>query len=199
MGFIRAILEAFDPEKHQADVRPKGHPASLLVRLPIAENCPAELLSPGKEVAVLTWPDVGGVVLAPYGGRPAIPPQGVCFESGQHSFTQTSYTAIPNLQVQITLNTTSRLWIATTTSLWTNTVRSLAAILRVFIDGALQNPPAYVGQPRAGCWQVVCLAFGTQGTFGPGTHTVDVRVRPYTAGDTLSTRYSYLSVWATPS
>ncbi len=67
MEIVRARVRAYYSATHTADVEAVRGPAALLGGLPVVAHCPAGFLTAGREVAVLLWDDVGGVVLGPYG------------------------------------------------------------------------------------------------------------------------------------
>jgi len=71
---IRAVLREYHAATHTAEVEPVMGPASLVGEVPVLMSCRPDLLTAGREVAVLTWSDVGGLVLAPYGAVPDDPP-----------------------------------------------------------------------------------------------------------------------------
>jgi len=71
---IRAILREYHSATHTAEVEPVMGPASLVGEIPVLMSCRPDLLTTGREVAVLTWSDVGGLVLGPYGAVPDDPP-----------------------------------------------------------------------------------------------------------------------------
>jgi len=71
---IRAVLREYHAATHTAEVEPVLGPASLVGEIPVLMSCRPDLLTTGREVAVLTWSDVGGLVLGPYGAVPADPP-----------------------------------------------------------------------------------------------------------------------------
>ncbi len=68
---VRARLRGFDPQTWLADVEPVAGPAALLSDVPVLGAVRAEELVAGREVALLLWPELGGVVLGPWE-----PPQG---------------------------------------------------------------------------------------------------------------------------
>lgn len=69
MHIVRGRVRAYYSATHTADVEAVRGPAALLGGLPVVAQCPAGFLSAGREVAVLLWDDVGGVVLGPYGAN----------------------------------------------------------------------------------------------------------------------------------
>ncbi len=71
---IRAALREYHAATHTAQVEPVLGPASLVGEISVLMSCRPDLLTTGREVAVLTWSDVGGLVLGPYGGVPDDPP-----------------------------------------------------------------------------------------------------------------------------
>ena len=71
---IRAVLREYHAATHTAQVEPVLGPASLVGDIPVLMSCRPDLLDPGRDVAVLTWSDVGGLVLGPYGAVPDDPP-----------------------------------------------------------------------------------------------------------------------------
>ncbi|HUV94100.1 MAG TPA: hypothetical protein VMX14_04630 [Anaerolineae bacterium] len=71
---IRAVLREYHAATHTAEVEPVLGPASLVGEIPVLMSCRPDLLTTGREVAVLTWPDVDGLVLGPYGAVPDDPP-----------------------------------------------------------------------------------------------------------------------------
>jgi len=71
---IRAILREYHAATHTAEVEPVLGPASLVGEIPVLMSCRPDLLTAGRQVAVLTWSDVGGLVLGPYGAAPDDPP-----------------------------------------------------------------------------------------------------------------------------
>jgi len=62
---IRAILRSYDISSHEAIIEPEVGPASSIAGIAVLSSCRPEELLPGRQVAVLTWPDGGGVVLGP--------------------------------------------------------------------------------------------------------------------------------------
>jgi hypothetical protein len=71
---IRAVLREYHAATHTAEVEPVLGPASLVGEIPVLISCRPDLLTNGRQVAVLAWSDVGGLVLGPYGAVPADPP-----------------------------------------------------------------------------------------------------------------------------
>lgn len=71
---IRAVLREYHAATHTAEVEPVLGPASLVGEIPVLMSCRPDLLTTGREVAVLTWSDVSGLVLGPYGAVPDDPP-----------------------------------------------------------------------------------------------------------------------------
>jgi len=69
MDIVRGRVRAYDAATHTADVEAVRGPAALLSGLPVVAQCPAGFLVAGREVAVLLWSDVDGVVLGPYGAN----------------------------------------------------------------------------------------------------------------------------------
>ena len=63
---IRATLRRYDHDAGTADVEAVAGPSALLSGVPVVRPAHNEVLTPGAEVALLLWPDVGGVVLGPY-------------------------------------------------------------------------------------------------------------------------------------
>jgi len=67
MEIVRGRVRAYYSATHTADVEAVRGPAALLSGLLVVSHCPAGFLTAGREVAVLLWSDVDGVVLGPYG------------------------------------------------------------------------------------------------------------------------------------
>lgn len=65
-SIIRAILRGYDHDAGTADVEAVAGPSALLAGVPVVHPAHNDVLTPGAEVALLLWPDVGGVVLGPY-------------------------------------------------------------------------------------------------------------------------------------
>lgn len=62
---IRAILRSYDVSLHEASIEPEAGPASSIAGVAVLSSCRPEELVPGRQVAALTWPDGGGLVLGP--------------------------------------------------------------------------------------------------------------------------------------
>lgn len=65
-AIIRATLRRYDHDAGTADVEAVAGPSALLTDVPVVRPAHNDVLTPGAEVALLLWPDVGGVVLGPY-------------------------------------------------------------------------------------------------------------------------------------
>jgi hypothetical protein len=63
---LRGVIRAYDAGAHVADVELIEGPATVLSAIPVAEPQWAVGLTAGDPVIVLTWPDVGAIVLAAY-------------------------------------------------------------------------------------------------------------------------------------
>ena len=63
---VRAILRGYDHDAGTADVEVVAGPSALLADVPVVRPAHNDVLPAGAEVALLLWPDVGGVVLGPY-------------------------------------------------------------------------------------------------------------------------------------
>ena len=63
---VRAILRGYDHDAGTADVEIVAGPSALLAEVPVVRPAYNDVLAVGAEVALLLWPDVGGVVLGPY-------------------------------------------------------------------------------------------------------------------------------------
>ncbi|NLG50007.1 MAG: hypothetical protein GX552_07855 [Chloroflexi bacterium] len=66
----RARVVAYDASAHTATVELNDAPGMLL-NVPVAMDVGGHLMTAGREVALLSWADVGGVVLGPYGAAPS--------------------------------------------------------------------------------------------------------------------------------
>ena len=66
---LRASVISLDSDDHELTVELQEGPAVELT-LPILESCPQYHYDTGDDVLVWLWPDVGGVVLGPYGDTP---------------------------------------------------------------------------------------------------------------------------------
>ncbi|MHB1296682.1 MAG: hypothetical protein ACYC4R_17025 [Anaerolineae bacterium] len=66
----RARIERYDALSHTADVELLVGPGALLSDVPVLMGVEPRHLAPEREVAVLLWPDVGALVLGPYGAAP---------------------------------------------------------------------------------------------------------------------------------
>lgn len=65
-SLVRGILRGYDPNAGTAQVEVVVGPSALLDAVPVVRSLPNDTLVAGAEVALLLWPDVGGVVLGPY-------------------------------------------------------------------------------------------------------------------------------------
>jgi len=65
-AIVRAILRDYDHNAGTARVEAVAGPSALLSDVPVLRPAHNDVLAPGVEVALLLWPDVGGVVLGPY-------------------------------------------------------------------------------------------------------------------------------------
>lgn len=63
---VRAIVRAYDHDSGTADVEGVTGPSALLTDVPVARPVSDDAVTVGAEVALLLWPDVGGVVLGTY-------------------------------------------------------------------------------------------------------------------------------------
>jgi len=70
----RARVVSYDASAHTATVELRDAPGTLL-SVPVAMDVGGHLLTAGREVALLSWADVGGVILGPYGAAPSGNPQ----------------------------------------------------------------------------------------------------------------------------
>jgi len=95
---IRAILTAYYPATHTADVRPILGPAAVLQGLPVLMSCRADELTADRLVAVLLWSDVSGIVLGGYG---ALPPDPHTIPGGLTVVGALSYPSTPKFLVQV--------------------------------------------------------------------------------------------------
>jgi len=63
---VRGILRQYDANAGAARVEIVAGPSALLEGVPVVQPAANDALVAGAEVALLLWPDVGGVVLGPY-------------------------------------------------------------------------------------------------------------------------------------
>ncbi|MHB0859636.1 MAG: hypothetical protein ACYC5M_18990 [Anaerolineae bacterium] len=66
----RARIERYDAAGHTADVELLAGPGALLSGVPVLLGVEPRHLAEDRVVAVLLWPDVGALVLGPYGAAP---------------------------------------------------------------------------------------------------------------------------------
>jgi hypothetical protein len=195
---VSAIIEAYDEATHTATVRPQAHPAALWADLPVSADCPGEHLTPGAAVVVLQWDDLPGLVLAPYGGRPVYPAQGVASHAGQVAFTATTPTAFDAVAVTLSHQVASRYWIWLHTNMRSSQVRTAHTVIEMAVDGVAQAPYSLLGYSQAnGYWQAH-VALATEAVWAAGTHTVTPHVTVVNAGDLVYLRWTHLSVLALP-
>lgn len=65
MQIVRGVVDAYDPASHTAAVRLEGA-TGRLDDVPVLRVVPTDELSPGDDVVVAVWPDVGAVVLGSF-------------------------------------------------------------------------------------------------------------------------------------
>jgi hypothetical protein len=194
---VRALVRAYDASSHLAELELCTGPRALLSGVPVLTSIPPRQLVNGREVALLLWPDVGGLVLGPWSPAPDRLLQGWAVDTSTRTFTQQSYTAYTNLQLSFTLEEESYFWVWALVNGYASAARATSYAAAIFVDGAQLNPPAIQGAPSANLWQPSSLALRSATSYAPGSHTVDLRIYVYTAGDTITLRYAGLGAIAT--
>lgn len=196
---IRAVVESYDEANHLANVRPRRNPASLYEGVAVARNCPGELIDDDDDVALLVWGDEGGLVLGPYNGAWDWPVRAWAYRDEEDPFTAQEYTQIPSMSVSLTLRETSHIWVMSVFNHRHDRTRGNAAYVRVFINGAGTRIVAMCGHAAANLFRSSTLCGRSEGTYGPGTYNVDLRVYVVYAGDTFKTNRCTMCAWATGS
>lgn len=193
---VRALVRAYDATRHLADVELCAGPRALLCGVPVLTSAPPRHLTAGREVALLLWPDVGGLVLGPWSPAPDRLLQGWSVDTTLRAFTQQSYTSYPNLQLAFALEEEAYFWVWAMVNGYASAVRTASYAAAVFVDGAQLSPPAIQGVLQANLWQPIALALRSSTSYAPGNHTIDLRIYVYTAGDTVTLRYAGLGAVA---
>ena len=180
-------------------MRPRGHPGSLLADVPVVGGCPGELLPEDADVAIIVWPDVGGLVLGPYGGMPEYPVSGRSYYSSTMTFTNTAGTQswqLSNPTLSLTLNVTSYVWILATLTMWGSSGKTIGGRITARIDGADISLFQQACSPAANYYMPITLAGRSDNAYAAGTHTISLKLTTYQAGWVQKVRFVSLCAWA---
>ncbi len=202
MRIIRAVCEQYDPLTHTAHLRPEGHPTALLAEVPVAADCPGELVRPGRRFAVLLWDDLGALALCPFDAAPFWPPQGHAQTVAYHTLTAAAGAMTqlkPDLSVGLTITVPSHFWVHVVSSYSQMEVRHPHHYLTAMLNGAMLYPVAVSDLEAAGRTHTHCLAYRTDQVYPPGAYLFQLGYTFYTVGHAALVSNSTLSVLATPA
>jgi len=127
----------------------------------------------------------------------AHPVYGVASDTTVRTFNQQSYVVYPNLTVTLTIIEPCAFLVWGKVCGSGSAARATCWAMAAYLDGVQVAPLTIQGQPSGSPWQSSGVMAVTA-LQSPGTYTIDLRVYVYTAGDTVTMRYSSLAVMAMP-
>jgi hypothetical protein len=202
MRVIRAICESYDHVTHTAALRPEGNPTALLAEALVAADCPGELVRPGRRYAVLTWDDVGALVLCPFDAAPLWPPQGHAQTVAYHTLTAAAGAMTqfkPDLSVALTVTVPSYFWVHVVSNYSQAQVRRPHHYVAAHINGAVLYPVSVGDLENTGRTHAHSMAYRSDLSYAPGAYTFQLGYIFYQAGHAAIVSNSTISVFATPA
>lgn len=199
---LRAVCEAYDYANHTAALRPEGNPTALMTNVPVAADCPGELVQPGRRYAVLTWGDVGALVLCPFEAAPRWEPHGHAQTIAYHTLTGTAGALTqfkPDLAVSVTISVPSYFWVHAVSNYSQAEVRHPHHYATVHINGTMLFPVSVGDLESTGRTHTHALAYRTESSYTPGAYTFQLGYTFYQAGHSAIVSNSTLSILALPA
>lgn len=199
---LRAVCEAYDQATHTAALRPEGNPTALMTNVPVAADCPGELVRSGGRYAVLLWGDIGALVLCPFDAPPRWMPQGHAQSTAYHTLTGTAGALTqfkPDLAVNVTITVPSFFWVHAVSNYSQAEVRHPHHYMTVHVNSTMILPVSVGDLENTGRTHTHTLAYRTDTSYAPGDYTFRLGYTFYQAGHSAIVSNSALSILALPA